>query len=52
MAGAPARAVPIVEKRLVARRPRDREHLIQAEIDQLIDAARSTRWACATRHCC
>lgn len=35
---------PIGEKRLVARRPRDREHLIPAEIDKLIDAARSTRW--------
>jgi type 1 fimbriae regulatory protein FimB/type 1 fimbriae regulatory protein FimE len=37
-------AVPIGERRLVVRRPRDREHLIPAEIDQLIDAARSTRW--------
>jgi integrase len=35
---------PIGEKRLVGRKPRDREHLIPAEIDKMIDAARSTRW--------
>jgi type 1 fimbriae regulatory protein FimB/type 1 fimbriae regulatory protein FimE len=44
MAAAIVSLVPLVEKRLVARRPRDREHLIPAEIDKLIDAARSTRW--------
>jgi type 1 fimbriae regulatory protein FimB/type 1 fimbriae regulatory protein FimE len=41
MAALPA---PIGEKRLVGRKPRDREHLIPAEIDKMIDAARSTRW--------
>jgi type 1 fimbriae regulatory protein FimB/type 1 fimbriae regulatory protein FimE len=44
MAATVVQLVPIGEKRLVVRRHRDREHLISAEIDQLIDAARSTRW--------
>jgi site-specific recombinase XerD len=44
MAAAIVSLVPIGQKRLVARRPRDRERLIPAEVDRLIDAARSTRW--------
>jgi site-specific recombinase XerD len=44
MAAAVIPLLPNGEKRLVARRPRIREHLIPAEVDRLIAAARSTRW--------
>jgi hypothetical protein len=38
MAATTVSLLPFVEKRLVARRPTDREHLIPAEIDKPIDA--------------